>query len=163
MRYCATRTKKDQSCQARWSNAVDAVLSKIEQRLVTLYEQVKNSAALALGGQVLVLGYPRFFPPHQSQQCPTGVPFHHFLPSDMNWINSEVSHIDNKIQAAAQTAGVTYVDDYTSFRDHELCDKKPYLNYVVLKANHVESYHPNATGQSVFAQLVEDKLKSIKG
>ena len=53
-----------------------------------------------------------------------------------------------------------------AFRDHELCDQKPYLNYIVnipLAAKFVESYHPNAKGQSVFARLAESTLQSRKG
>jgi lysophospholipase L1-like esterase len=162
MRYCATRTKKAQSCKRRWSNSVDSKLAVIEPRLVKLYEQVKSSPALAFGGRVLVLGYPRFFPKGQSKQCPTGAPFHHFLPSDMGWINSEILRLDTKIQQAAKAAQITYVDTYPAFAGHQLCDKNPYLNYVVtvpLAAGFVESYHPNAKGQSVFASLIERLLK----
>jgi hypothetical protein len=162
MRYCATRTKKDQTCKHRWSKAVDSRLAVIESRLVKLYKQVKASPALASGGRVLVLGYPRFFPKGQSKQCPTGAPFHHFLPSDMGWINSEVLRLDTKIQRAAQTAQITYVNTYLAFSGHQLCDKNPYLNYVVtvpLAAKFVESYHPNAKGQSVFSGLIERLLK----
>jgi lysophospholipase L1-like esterase len=166
MNYCAQRTKKDKSCKAKWSKTVDAALASIEPRLVSLYKSVKGSAALAKGAKILVLGYPRFFPQHQSRQCPTGDPFHHFLVSDMAWINTEIQRLDTKIEHAAHTAKITYVSDVGAFSGHELCDKKPYLNSVViipLAAKFVESYHPKAQGQKVFAELIEKALRKASG
>jgi lysophospholipase L1-like esterase len=162
MNYWAQRTKKDKSCRDRWNKVVNSVVATIEPRLARLYQAVRHAPTLAAHARVLVLGYPRFFPPHQAKPCPTGVPFHHFLPSDMAWINAEIRRLDTRIQDAARSAGVTYVDDYGAFTGHELCDRKPYLNYVVLiplAAKFVESYHPKAAGQKVFARLVEDALK----
>lgn len=164
MKYCAQRTKKDKSCKDRWQRTVNAVLATIEPRLVKLYKSVKGSTALAAGAKILVLGYPRFFPARQSRECPTGDPFHHFLVSDMRWINTEIQSLDAKIKDAAKVAGITYVNIYGVLRNHELCDKDPYLNYVVvipLAAKFVESYHPKAKGHAIFAKMVEAVLKRI--
>jgi lysophospholipase L1-like esterase len=164
MNYCAKRTKKDKSCKDRWQKTVNGVLAAIEPRLVKLYTAIQGSAALATGAKVLVLGYPRFFPAQQSKECPTGDPFHHFLVSDMRWINTEIQYLDAKIKDAAKAAGISYVNDYGALRNHELCDKDPYLNYVVfvpLAAKFVESYHPKAKGHEAFAKMVEVVLKRI--
>jgi lysophospholipase L1-like esterase len=162
MEYCATRTAKKPSCKDHSEKSVNAVLATIEPKLAHLYNQVREARGTAKNARVLVLGYPRFFPPHQSSSCPTGDPFHKFKPSDMTWINDVVQRFDTKISDAAKAAGVTYVDVYSAFTGHELCESKPYLHDVVLfplSHHQVESFHPTTHGQKVFAQLTEKMLR----
>jgi lysophospholipase L1-like esterase len=159
MQYCATRKAEQPSCQEHSEKAVNAALATIQPKLTTLYQQVKAKPSLATNAQVLVLGYPRFFPATPPASCATGDPFHTFQQPDMTWINSVIKEFDGKVAAAATAAGITYVDGYSAFAGHELCTDEPYFHKATFLHDHVESFHPTVAGQKAFAGLIQAALK----
>jgi hypothetical protein len=164
MEYCAQRKPKKESCQEHSQAAVNRII--LNQLPLDLYEQIKSEPSLAPDAQILVLGYPQFFPTGQATSCRTGLVTgalgDKFQPSDMAWIDSVIKLVDSDIQASAFAAGLTYVDTSDAFAGHQLCQRDPDLNDavvgpVLLAAGYpkgVQSFHPNVAGQSVLAQNV---------
>lgn len=157
MGYCALRTAKEESCEAHSGKGVEKELATIKSRLVSLYNDVQSAPRVVDNATVVVLGYPRFFPIDPPKTCKTGFFSRVFDRADMKWINSVIAQADDKIAAAAQAAGVTYVADYGAFGGHELCQPDSYLFSVSL-AQPITSFHPTAQGQAAFADLVEKAL-----
>lgn len=152
-----------QECQVYWQLAVNRAIAQMRGTsntdpvsLVRLYETISRRAPNA---KIIVLGYPRFFPPKPPATCLTGFGFK-FGHAEMMWINNEINSMDNTISGAVAIAEhhgyqhVQYVrDSYDAFSGHELCTKAPYYNAVV--PSHIyTSFHPNITGNQRLAQLV---------
>jgi lysophospholipase L1-like esterase len=166
MGYCATQEGKE-SCQEHSQAEVNRIiLNQLPLKLFDLYRQIKSEPSLAPDAQILVLGYPQFFPTSQATSCPTGFVTgalgYEFRPSDMAWIDSVIKLVDSDIQASASAAGLTYVDTSNAFAGNQLCQPDPDLNSAVIGPGlyfegypvGVQSFHPNAAGQSVLAQNV---------
>jgi hypothetical protein len=169
--YCARRTILEQSCEnhskAEVAEAINggAGVESLEARLQALYTQIKDvkntgrQSPLAPGARIVVLGYPKFFPTGQASACPTGLGTFQFQPSDMAWMDYVIYQVDNAIQTAAATAGVTYADTYNAFDGNDLCQASPYLNDATLDSVGVElgiqSFHPTIAGQAEFAAFAE--------
>lgn len=161
MEYCAERKPTQESCQEHSQAEVnDIILKQLALNLFALYEQIKSEPSLAPNAQILVLGYPQFFPAGQATSCSTGFLSYEFQPSDMAWIDSAIKLVDNDIQASANAAGLTYVDTSNAFAGHQLCQSDPDLNDVVISpvlylegySSTIQSFHPNAAGQRDLAQ-----------
>jgi lysophospholipase L1-like esterase len=167
MRYCAKR-KDGESCQEHSQAEVNQIILKqLPLKLFDLYRQIKSEPSLAPNAQILVLGYPQFFPTGQATSCPThdaltGAFGYKFQPSDMAWIDSVIKLVDSDIQASASAASLTYVDTSNAFAGNQLCQPNPDLNDAVIGPGlsfegypvGIQSFHPNAAGQSVLAQNV---------
>jgi lysophospholipase L1-like esterase len=167
MEYCAGPKPDDKSCQENSQAKVNRIILKqLPLKLFDLYRQIKSEPSLAPSAQILVLGYPQFFPTGQAASCPTGLVTgalgYEFQPSDMAWIDSVIKLVDSDIQAAASAVGLTYVDTSNAFVGNQLCQPDPDLNAAVFGPvlysegypKWVQSFHPNAAGQRVLAQNV---------
>jgi hypothetical protein len=148
-------------CQLYWQYAVDHAIAKMRSTtnpisLARLYEAVARKAPNA---RVIVVGYPRFFPPKPPLLCPTGAGFR-FRRKEMVWINSEINSMDKTIAGAVTATNragfgqVRYVGgSYNAFAGHELCSKAPDYNAVI--PSHIyTSFHPNIAGNHRLAELV---------
>jgi GDSL-like Lipase/Acylhydrolase family len=150
-----------QPCQDQWNSSVNGAITRMGENspgnaesLTQLYEKV---AALAPNATILVVGYPRFFPPHPPNQCGTGSLWTQFTYAQMQWMNDEVRSMDNMTARAVRETldpHVRYVEIYEVLRGHERCEPEPWLNGIKLKGSG-ESFHPTIQGQSAIAKLVE--------
>jgi PKD repeat protein len=144
--------------------------------LQNLYYTIQQKAPHA---RIVVLGYPHLLPSPDSS-CNNQLP--------IAWLNGIAQEIDDKILAAAAAVGAEYIPgSYDAFNGHELCTDQLWVNnldtsgallsgidlsrlnpfdpsfgdYVLGFFPNVNySLHPNAQGQSSFAQLMNSQVAS---
>ena len=114
-----------------------------------MYRAIESEVPSA---EVLVLGYPRFFPTRPPRTCPTGAG-KVFVRSDMEWMNSVIARVNRIIKEEAERAGLDYVDTYDVFQGNELCTRNSYLNYAD-PIDQEHSYHPTVDGHEALASRV---------
>jgi GDSL-like Lipase/Acylhydrolase family len=150
-----------QSCVRQWNAPMESAIQLMgsnvpgnHQSLAQLYDEIAKDAPNA---QVIVLGYPRFFPANPPLLCGTGGG-NDFDRAQMTWLNEKVAEGDRAIGAAVRAAGnsrVHYISgSYEAFRGHERCEKEPYY-YGIRIGFPVGSFHPTMGGQRRLAELVE--------
>ncbi len=157
MAYCAQRLV---SCEHTFKDSVDSAIAnlstssngRVSDNLPDLYAAIRLKAPSA---RVYVLGYPHFFPAKPKGPCRLGSKYKSFSVSDMNWINSETTKLDDHIKAAVQAAGsgFVYVPIDNAFLGHELCTPSPFMNGLMF-LDLQESFHPTVDGQAKFADIL---------
>jgi lysophospholipase L1-like esterase len=152
MLYCATRLSIERTCEQESESAVGKALAKLPPELARLDATIRSEQSLAPGAEVVVVGYPQFFPGGQASGCPTGVPHITFLGSDMKYIDHGIQQFDSELSKAATNAGFIYVSTTPAFQGHQLCQSQPWLTDAVPTG--IESFHPTADGQSAIASAV---------
>ncbi len=166
MEYCATRVNFVATCEAVWKGPVESAINNLSIRgkqhddFASLYGEIKR---LAPNARIYVIGYPRFFPQSPPLFCVTGVtaptaPQPSFILSDMEWINHEITSLNEVIRKAAEAANVSYIDPTDTLQGHELCSSSPWINNAkgeVVGKHRIESYHPNANGHIAIAEAVK--------
>ena len=92
------------------SVAITQTAPKIDAALATIHR-------LAPAARVFVVGYPHMFPD-------TGAgcwPYLPFLPADVVYLRAKLVELNAMLAARTQAAGDTFIDTYTSSREHDPC------------------------------------------
>lgn len=97
-----------------------------------------------------VVGYPRLF---NGVDCNAAT---WFSPHDESILNQTADLLDSTIAGRASAHGFAFVNPEQAFIGHAVCDKVEWING--LSNPVMESYHPNRSGQSAYANLVDDDL-----
>ncbi len=181
MDYCAKRFGFEPTCREVWDGPVSRAITALgyglpggqgKDNLPDLYQAIRRAAPNA---EVLVLGYPRFFPKSPPRSCWTGVPTPtavqpHFTRQDMLWMNEKVLQLNKVIQRSAEVSGVTYVEStYQAFNGRELCNRGRQPEWMhrvrlpLFTGGTVESFHPNDMGHSALASHVYRKIDQLVG
>jgi len=133
------------------NGAIDTAQSKIRNTLPaaldSLYAAIRAKATTAT---VVVIGYPRIF---NGEDCNAGT---WFSPTEESRLNATADLLNSTISARAAAKGFTFVNPTSSFVGHAVCDDVEWVNG--LSNPIMESYHPNRSGQTGYANLVDDKL-----
>ncbi len=132
------------NCAGYWSfnceNAVNTARAKINNelpaKLDSTYAAISNNAPNAT---VVVLGYSRFFGKSISCSSASGI-----ASQEATMLNDLTDLLDTTIAGRAAAAGFTYKSSITSFRNHELCTKDPWLNGSSWSI--ADGYHPTRSG-----------------
>jgi len=142
--------------------AVEANIDQAMKNLETLLPQVRERAPNA---RILVVGYPRFFPPERLTSWGDDTLIDS---ADLTFINDKVKEVDDRIaglveQQGGSGDGFEYVDAYDAFDGCEIGTDPPCMNNVEVRFSNgnidvAGSYHPNDRGQERLAQLVEKQL-----
>jgi lysophospholipase L1-like esterase len=91
--------------------------------------------------------------------------------SELRWIRTETSELNQVIKDAASAAGINVADVENAFAGHELCTSEPAANAFVVSAGTTsvtgtfvaasgpmqsiqESFHPNSLGQKFYADAI---------
>ncbi len=135
------------NCTAAVNNAQATINNTIPGRLNTLYATVKSRASTA---KVIIVGYPRLF---NGTDCNAGT---FFSPTEMTRLNQTADLLNAKIAASANAAGFHFVNPTPTFVGHAVCGSPEWINGLSNPVS--ESYHPNTTGQTSYANLVDDFL-----
>ncbi len=111
-------------------------------------------AADAKNAEVIVLGYPRFFPDDAAtSRC------QHVRWTDQLWINSEIKYLNDVIEDEARgMPRTTYVDIFDVGDGHELCvgdSSNWFMKGVSLSGG---SFHPNVLGHKLIANALETQV-----
>ncbi|GAA3529525.1 SGNH/GDSL hydrolase family protein [Nocardioides daeguensis] len=134
---------------ASFRTKVERQLGRLPARMVESIEAVRERAPKAT---VIVVGYPAIFP--AAGTCD-------LLPlarGDYPYARDYVSRINEGLAAAADQAGVAYVDVWTATDGHDICSTDPWIAGLVPAEAGLE-YHPYAREQQVVADLLVDELR----
>jgi lysophospholipase L1-like esterase len=134
-------------CNGAIANAQSIINNTLPGRLNTLYSSIRSRAAAA---KVVVVGYPRIF---NGTDCNAGT---WFSPDEMTKLNATADLLNSRISSAASSAGFTFANPTSKFIGHAVCGSPEWINGLSNPIS--ESYHPNRTGQSAYAGLVQPAL-----
>jgi lysophospholipase L1-like esterase len=138
-------------CLSSVEQAEDAMVTVLPDQLATTYRAVEAAAPRA---RLVVVGYPRLFPTHQSDV--TGCPW---LTNDERRGLVQAGELLNAVIALeAWLAGATYVDVSRTLEGHELCTTDSWL--VPLPTT--GAAHPTEKGQQAIAAAVADRLSRLR-
>lgn len=135
------------NCTGAVNTAQATINNTIPGRLNTLYATVRSRATTA---KVIIVGYPRLF---NGTDCNAAT---FFSPDEMTKLNATADLLNSKIAAAASAAGYSFVNPTSAFIGHAVCGSPEWINGLSNPVS--ESYHPNTTGQTGYANLVDDQL-----
>ena len=134
-------------CDGAINNAQSIINNTIPGRLNSLYATINSRAVNA---KVIVVGYPRLF---NGTDCNAGT---FFSGAEMTRLNQTADLLNSKTSAAASAAGFTFVNPTSAFIGHAVCGSPEWINGLSNPIS--ESYHPNVTGQTSYANLVQPHL-----
>jgi lysophospholipase L1-like esterase len=123
----------------------------LPDRLATTYRAVE---AAAPGARLVVVGYPRLFPTHQSDV--TGCPW--LTNAERRALIQAGKLLNGVIAVEAFLAGATYVDVSRTLEGHELCTTDSWL--VPLPA--AGAAHPTVEGQQAIAAAVAHRPSRLR-
>jgi lysophospholipase L1-like esterase len=135
------------NCDKAVANAQTIIRNTLPGRLDALYNAIRSHATVA---GVTVVGYPRLF---NGVDCNAAT---WFSPHDESILNQTADLLDTTIAGRASAHGFAFVNPEQAFIGHAVCDKVEWING--LSNPVMESYHPNRSGQSAYANLVDDDL-----
>ena len=135
------------NCDAAIDGALRTLRDELPTNLATVYAEVKDKAE---GARIVVTGYPLLF---NGTDCN---PFTFFTGFEMARLNNATEKLNAVIQTEALEAGLTFVAVADAFAGHAVCDRRPWINGLVLPV--VNSYHPNVFGHAAYAVQVAEAL-----
>lgn len=136
------------NCSSSISTANSFIKDKLPALLNTTYSDIHSRAPKA---KVVVIGYPHLFTA-DGQTCNADA----LTSGSEKSLNSTADLLDSTIQSAASGHGFSFVDPRSAFNSHEVCSSSEWLNGLSNPIS--ESFHPNVSGQSELASLVEGVL-----
>jgi lysophospholipase L1-like esterase len=135
------------NCSSAVSNAQSIIRNTLPGRLDSLYNAIRSRATTA---KVVVVGYPRLF---NGEDCNAAT---WFSPTDESLLNQTADLMDSTLAGRAAAHGFAFVNPESAFIGHAVCDDVEWING--LSSPIMESYHPNRSGQTGYANLVDDDL-----
>jgi len=136
------------TCTSQVNNTNTFIRNTLPGLLNTLYTQIRTRAPDA---DVAVVGYPRLF---NGEECNIGA---RISRAEQTSLNATADLLATTIAGRAAAHGFAFVDVRSAFTGHAVCDDVEWVNG--LSNPILESYHPNAAGQSAgYAQLVQSRL-----
>ena len=147
------------SCQETYEPQMASRLADLKGRLIEQYRAMKDKAPNA---RIIIMGYPHLF-----VENPTDSFGRLLFKEDQLWMNEKGDLLNAMLQATAEEAGVEFVDPTTAFKGHELGSRDPWINDLNFGGPGMMivdpgSFHPNAQGQSVMADLMGDQIEKPK-
>lgn len=136
------------TCTREINNANDYIRNTLPGALNNLYSNIRTRAPNA---KVVVAGYPRLF---NGEECNFGA---RISPAEQASLNQTADLLATTIGGRAGAHGFGFADVRGPFTGHAVCDDVEWLNG--LSNPVLESYHPNAAGQSAgYTPLVQSRL-----
>jgi lysophospholipase L1-like esterase len=136
------------TCTNEINNANNYIRNTLPGALNNLYSTIRTRAPNA---KVVVVGYPRLF---NGEQCNIAA---RISPAEQTSLNATADLLASTISGRAGAHGFGFADVRGPFTGHAVCDDVEWLNG--LSNPVLESYHPNAAGQSAgYTPLVQSRL-----
>lgn len=145
---CATTGASAPACGGPLEAAIDEVGGHLTAAVAAIAERAPEA-------QVVVVGYPQIIAP--DADCPDLLPVAAADAPALAALNERLHTVQ---QAAAEAAGVTYVDLYDASAGHDVCSDDPWVNGVQTTPGVGLALHPLAVGQRETADLV---LAALEG
>jgi len=152
---CVGKAAEDRAgapCTAEGSGfraKVERQLGQLPSRMIEAIEAIRERAPEAT---IFVVGYPQIVP--ATGTCA-------LLPlarGDYPYAHDYIGRINDGLAAAADQAGVTYVDVAAATDGHDICSTDPWIAGLI-PAEAALEYHPYAREQQVVAELLADELR----
>jgi hypothetical protein len=146
---------------ANGSDKVTNTINGLKAPVIQALGDIK--AAVPAGTRIVLLTYPQIFN-SGSDTCAL------MQPGDVSWLMAKAQQLDQMLIQAANTAGVSYLDEFNAFQGHELCTSTPWVrapdNLFKLPFDSNPSlmdnyFHPLAAGYTKEAQDLKTYLSSI--
>ena len=136
------------TCTSQINNANTFIRNTLPGLLDDLYTRIRDRAPAA---DVAVVGYPRLF---NGEECNAGA---RISRAEQTSLNATADLLATTLSGRAAAHGFAFVDVRSAFTGHAVCDDVEWVNG--LSNPVLESYHPNAAGQSAgYAPLVRTRL-----
>jgi lysophospholipase L1-like esterase len=136
------------TCTGEINTANNFIRNTLPGLLNNLYTRIRDRAPNAA---VAVVGYPRLF---NGEECNIGA---RISRAEQTSLNATADLLATTIAARAAAHGFAFVDVRSTFAGHAVCDDAEWING--LSNPILESYHPNAAGQSSgYAPAVRARL-----
>lgn len=130
-------------------DALQRQTDRLESRVAAIVRTIRQRAPQA---QVVVVGYPAIFPTTGScDQLP-------FAAGDVVWASQVVDAVVEGMRAAADNAGVRFVDLRAASADHHVCADQPWITGVTPSASGADAWHPVPRGMEDIAETVQRQL-----
>lgn len=128
------------------------IVDDLRVPLVSTLDQVKD---LAPNARVLLISYPRLLPPTgDCRRLPR------MRPEDRTTFREINQRLREEMRAAADEAGVEFVDFYRASYDHHVCSPQPWIQGRVGSSRRGAALHPLQAGQAAVARLIEQVLRA---
>ncbi len=134
-------------CDGAIDGAVAIINNSLPGSLDGLYGSISG---LAPSAEVVVVGYPRIF---MGEDCNA---LTWFAPEEQARLNQMADLLNSRISAQAGAHGFSFANPTSAFIGHAVCDDPEWINGLSNPIS--ESYHPNTTGQTAYANMVDDHL-----
>ncbi len=125
--------------------ATAALFRDTRAGLATMLESVKAKAPDA---QILLIGYPRLLGDEGCKKLPVAK-------ADVAETQRIAVRLQRAQRAAADDAGVDFIDMHTLSRGHDVCSADPWVNGVDTDQRKGAALHPTLAGQKAVAVQVE--------
>lgn len=144
------------SCQEKHEQRIQEELPQLKAELIAQYERIQAAAPEA---RVVIVGYPALFVEDPSDNYGNLL-----FEEDQAWMNEQAAELNAMLRAAADEAGVEFVDPTDVFRGHGIGSDDPWLNDLDFGGPGMmivdpSSFHPNAAGHSAIAKLLQEQLE----
>jgi GDSL-like Lipase/Acylhydrolase family len=147
-------------CSSELNDTAGTASSVLTPRLHALYAQIR--VRVRPDTKVLVIGYPRLFPPHphhEAFRC-RDIILAGIQATEQDAGNHLADVLDDVIGSAARAAGFGYFDSIPLFTNHDVCmrhDRDKWMNAFIV--HHIdESFHPKESGHTAWANAIAARL-----
>lgn len=134
-------------CDAAIDGAQAKIADELPGSLDALYAEIEAASPDA---EVVVTGYPYLF---MGEDCNAGT---WFSPAEQERLNETGDLLNDAVAEGAEAHGFTFVDPRDAFTGHAVCDDDAWINGLTHPIS--DSYHPNESGHTAYADLVDDYL-----
>ncbi|HZM79138.1 MAG TPA: SGNH/GDSL hydrolase family protein [Candidatus Limnocylindrales bacterium] len=136
------------TCWGDIDRAENFMRNNLPGLLDQLYSAIKAKAPNA---RIIAVGYPRLF---NGEECNV---IARISPGEQARLNSAADLLATTIQGRAAANGIVFVDARPAYNGHAVCDDVEWINGTSWPIG--ESYHPNRSGQTGYAGIVEAALR----
>ncbi|MFJ8712279.1 GDSL-type esterase/lipase family protein [Streptomyces violaceus] len=135
------------------------ITNQVKPRIVKVLNQIKARAPQA---KIYLVGYPPLL--SKNGQCIPGVGT-----GEAPWLNDEIApKLSQEMKAAATSAGATFVDPTSDFKDKAICGDPESIHGIVMDGRSeadndspkpsMKSFHPKISGARLYANALERAL-----
>ncbi|MFE6682581.1 SGNH/GDSL hydrolase family protein [Streptomyces sp. NPDC057729] len=143
----------------------DTLAADVPNRLKTVRHEYDRMLAVlhrrAPHAKILAVGYPTVIP-RDASKCSFGdlTQFGTITQGDLAWLRQDVLEPLNKAidDSTGTQDAASFVDLYTSSRDHSVCDDSKWVEGFVTLPDQLSFVHPNALGHRNAADHVEEAM-----
>jgi len=150
---CVQLAREDRGgapCRQANGDRIERRMDAIRDNLADVLDAVGERSPDA---RVIFVGYPRLLPDEGG--CPRRVPL---ASGDIAYVRSMLHLLVRAQRAAAEQAGVEYVDVYTPSEGHDICSADPWVNDVTDGPQGSYNFHPMPAHQRAVADLILEML-----